>query len=229
MDRQAKGLGATGHRGADAAHADDAQPLAADAVAEHPGRRPALPAGIIADEDIRALGEPARHGKNQRHGHVRGVIGQHIGRVGDGDSLFLRRLDIDVVDPIAEIGDQLHLRAGLLDQRRVDLVGHGRHQNIGRAHGRNQFGLGARLIGDIEFRVKKLAHPRLHLVRQSAGDVDLRFFLDLACRSRSGVESSLTKLGDSVARVPLFLSDPPGMTIQSAGIDAEKAFAAAAP
>ena len=43
VDRQAEGLGAAGHRGADAAHADDAEPLAPDAAAEHPGRRPAGP------------------------------------------------------------------------------------------------------------------------------------------------------------------------------------------
>jgi hypothetical protein len=35
---------------------------------------------------------------------------------------------------------------------------------------------------------------------------------------RSNVESSLTKLGDSGLCVTLFLSDPPAMTIQSAGI-----------
>jgi hypothetical protein len=59
---------------------------------------------------------------------------------------FWRCIDIDVVDAIAEIGDQLHLRAGLFNQRRVDLVGHRGHQNIGRAHGRHQFGLGTRFV-----------------------------------------------------------------------------------
>ena len=41
VDLQAEGAGAARHRLADAAHADDAEPLAPDAVAEHPGRRPA--------------------------------------------------------------------------------------------------------------------------------------------------------------------------------------------
>src|SRR3546814_9399093 len=40
VDRQAEGLGAAGDSLADAAHADDAEPLAPDPLAEHPGRRP---------------------------------------------------------------------------------------------------------------------------------------------------------------------------------------------
>ena len=43
VDLQAERLGAASDRLADAAHADDAEPLAVDAVAEHPGRRPAGP------------------------------------------------------------------------------------------------------------------------------------------------------------------------------------------
>jgi hypothetical protein len=204
MDRQAEGLGAAGHGGADAAHADDAEPLAANAVAEHPGRRPALPAAIIADNDIGALGQPPRHGQHQCHGHVGGVIGKHVGGVGDGDALFLRGIDIDVVDAIAEIGDQLHLRAGLLDQRRVDLVGHGGHQNIGRTHGRNQFGLGARLVVDVEFGVKQLAHARFHMVRQAAGDIDLRFFSCSASYGRSSVESFFNQTRRQYSRYCFF-------------------------
>ena len=43
VDLQAEGARAPRHRLADPAHADDAEPLAPDAVAEHPGRRPAGP------------------------------------------------------------------------------------------------------------------------------------------------------------------------------------------
>ena len=43
VDLQPERLGAARDRLADAAHADDAEPLAEDAVAEHPCRRPAAP------------------------------------------------------------------------------------------------------------------------------------------------------------------------------------------
>ncbi len=43
VDLQAERLGALRHGLADAAHADDAEPLAENAVAEHPRRRPAGP------------------------------------------------------------------------------------------------------------------------------------------------------------------------------------------
>jgi SH3-like domain-containing protein len=49
VDRQAEGLGAAGDGGADAAHADDAEALAPDAAAEHPGRRPAGPFAVGED------------------------------------------------------------------------------------------------------------------------------------------------------------------------------------
>ena len=43
VDLQAEGARATRNRLADAAHADDAEALAPDAMTEHPGRRPAGP------------------------------------------------------------------------------------------------------------------------------------------------------------------------------------------
>ena len=43
VDRQAEAAGAARQRLADAAHADDAEPLAPEAVAEHEGRAPAVP------------------------------------------------------------------------------------------------------------------------------------------------------------------------------------------
>ena len=65
-----------------------------------------------------ALDEAARHRENQRHGHVGRVLGEDAGRIGDGDGAAERRGDVDIVDAIAEIGDELHLLAGLGDQAR---------------------------------------------------------------------------------------------------------------
>ncbi len=40
-------------------------------------------------------------------------------------------VDVDIVDAVAEIGDQLELVAGLAEHRGVDAVGDGRHQHVG--------------------------------------------------------------------------------------------------
>ena len=90
VDLQAEGVRAARHRLADPAHADDAEPFAADAMAEHPGRRPARPV-LALGEDRGALDQPPRHRQDQRHGHVGGVFGQDLRRVGDGDAARMRR------------------------------------------------------------------------------------------------------------------------------------------
>src|SRR6185437_9368289 len=61
VDREAEAAGAPRHRLTDAAHADDAEALAPEAMAEHEGRPPAGPLAL-ADEPL-ALGEPARAGE----------------------------------------------------------------------------------------------------------------------------------------------------------------------
>ena len=118
----------------------------------------------------RALGQPARHGQDQRHGHVGGVLGQHAGRIGDDDAAYARGIEVDVVDAVAEIGDQLELRAGLGDQRAVDAVGDGGHQHVRRLDRLGELGLAQRLVVDVEARVEQLAHARLDCLRQLARD-----------------------------------------------------------
>ena len=49
--------------------------------------------------------------------------------------------DVDIVDAVAEIGDQLELLAGLAEHRGVDPVGDGRHQHVGGLHRLGEFGL----------------------------------------------------------------------------------------
>ena len=171
VDRQAERLGTAGDGGADAAHADDAEPLTPDAVPEHPGRRPARPFAILA-QDIRALDEPTRHGQHQSHGHVRRVLVEDVRRVGDGDALLGGTRDVDIVDAVAVIGDQLQIGSGLLDQRRVDPVGDGGNQHIGLAHRGHELGLRHWPVVDVQARVEKLAHPRFDLIGELAGNDD---------------------------------------------------------
>ena len=125
VDREAKGAGAPGDSLADTAHADDAEPLAPDALAQHPGGRPALELAFA--QGLRAFHQAARHGEDQGHGHVGGVFGQHAGGVGDGDAAPSGGGQVDMVDAGAEIGDQAEIRAGMGQDGAIDAVGDGRH------------------------------------------------------------------------------------------------------
>ena len=153
--------------------------LPPDAAAEHEGRRPAGP--FAGARQTLALGQAARHGQDQRHRHVGGVFGQHIGRVGDGDALGARGGQIDMVDAGAEIGEQLQIGSGLADQRRIDPVGHGRHQHVGGFHRGRQIGGAHRPVVVIEPRVEQLHHSRLDRFGKLARDDHQRLF----CRHRT--------------------------------------------
>lgn len=88
-----------------------------------------------------------------------------------------------MIDPVAEIGDQPHLVAGLGDHGGVDLVGDGRHQNVGLAHRLDDLGLGHRLIFEIEASVEQFAHAGLDEFGQSPRDHNKGLFLGHQRRS----------------------------------------------
>ena len=175
VDFEAEGAGAARHRLSDAAHADDAEALAENAPPEHPGRRPAGPLAFMVAQEARAFREAAGHGEDQRHGHVGGVLGQHAGRVRDRDAAAARRLDVDVVDAGAELGDQAKLGTDLRQKLRVDLVGDGRDQDVGFLHRRHKLGMAQRMIVGIEAHIEQLSHARLDDFGKLAGDDDERF------------------------------------------------------
>src|SRR6516162_11893214 len=56
VDLQTEGAGAPRNRLTDAAHSDDAEPFAPDAMTEHPGRRPAGPV-LVGGQHVRAFHE----------------------------------------------------------------------------------------------------------------------------------------------------------------------------
>ena len=176
VDLQAEGAGAARHRLADPAHADDPEALAADAMAEHPGRRPARP--ILAfGQDRGAFDQPPRHRQDQRHGHVGGVFGQDFRGVGDGDAARMGRDHVDIVDAVAEIGDQPQLAVGVLEKLFRYFVGDGGHQHVGGPHRLGDLFRRHRGIVEIEPGVEQLAHPGLDRVRQFARDNNERFSL----------------------------------------------------
>ncbi len=177
VDLQTEGARPAGHGLADAAHADDAEPLAADSVAEHPGRRPSLPV-LALGQNGGAFDQSPRHRQDQRHGHVGGVFGQHFRRVGHRDAARMRRSDVDIIDAVAEIGDHAQLAVGVFEDRLADHVGDGRHQHVGGAGRVRDLFRRHRRVVEIQPGVEQLAHPGLDRVRQLAGDDDERFFLD---------------------------------------------------
>jgi len=167
VDLQAEGAGTPGQGLADTAHADDAQPLAPQLAAAHPGRGPALE--LAAGHHRRALDDAPADGENQAHGQVGSVFGQHAGGVGDDQAAADRRLDVDVVHPGTEVGDHLQLFAGPGDQLRVEAVSDGRHQHLGPQQGLSQGGAVKRAVGEVQLGIEQLAHAGLDRVRQAAG------------------------------------------------------------
>ncbi len=124
-----------------------------------------------------AFDEPARGRKDERHGHVGGVLGHGAGRVGDRDAATQRARDVDVVDAVAEIGDQSHLLAGLGDHGGVDVVGDRRDEDIGLVHSLDDLGLRHRLVVEIEPGVEQFAHAGFDEFREPPRDDHNGFLL----------------------------------------------------
>ena len=83
------------------------------------------------------------------------------------------RGDVDIVDAVAEIGDQLEPLAGLARAPRASIwsvtVGTSTSALL---HRLGELGLAHRLVVEVEARVEQLAHARFDAVRQPAGDHD---------------------------------------------------------
>ena len=173
VDRNAEAPRAPRHRRADPAHADNAEPLAVNPVAQQRRRRPAEPAA--GAHQALALDEPARDREDERHGHVGRVARQHARRVGDHDAPLMRGREVDMVHARAEARQQLEAGAGGFQALRVDAVGHGRHQHVRPAHGVEQFGAVPLPVAVVQLGAEQLHHPRLHRVRELARDDDERF------------------------------------------------------
>ena len=154
-------------------------------------RRPSIqvgdqpPQALSLAQHRSAFGQPARNRKDQRHGHVGGILGEDARRVGHRDAAAHRGGDIDVVDAVAEIGDQLELLAGLAEDADIDAVGHGGHEHVGDLRGLGEIGLAHRFVVEIEAGIEQFAHARLDDVRQLAGDDNQRLPALRHARTRS--------------------------------------------
>ena len=76
-----------------------------------------------------AIDEPAGRGDEQTEGHVGRGVGQHAGRVADGDAARRGGRHVDVVEADGVIAH--HLEPGRrVEQGGVDAVGQQRHQTV---------------------------------------------------------------------------------------------------
>jgi hypothetical protein len=120
---------------------------------------------------------PQMRWHDQRHGHVGRIFGEHARGVGDSDAASHRRLDIDIVDTGAEIGDEFEPIARLADHCLVDAVGNGRDQDLGLLDRLDQLGAAEGVVVRVEPGIEQLHHPGLDHVRELAGDDDQGFAL----------------------------------------------------
>ncbi len=95
-------------------------------------------------------------------------------RVGHGDAALHGSRHVDVVDAVAEIGDQLQSLAGLAEHGSVDVVGDRRDDDVGGLRRLDELRLTHRLVVGIEAGVEQFAHAHFDAVRQPAGDHDQR-------------------------------------------------------
>ncbi len=121
-----------------------------------------------------ALDQPARDGEDERHGHVGGVLGEDARRVGDSDAAVAGRVEVDVVDAGAEVGDEAKLRAGLGNHGAIDAVRDGGDQHVGDFQGFGDLALRQGRVIDVEPGVEQLAHAGLDDIGQLARDNDDR-------------------------------------------------------
>ena len=118
-----------GERLADVAHADDAQPAALDARAEHVEHAP-LPRRAAADDPL-AFTEATGGHQHERHRDVGGGLGEHTRGVRADHATRRARRDVDVVVADGDVGDDLQLRAGGVEEGVVDLRRQQRQYRVG--------------------------------------------------------------------------------------------------
>ena len=122
------------------------------------------------------LGEAARHREDQRHGKVGGIVCEDARRVRDHDALRARCGEVDMVDPGAEIGDQLQPVARRPDHFGVDRVGHRRHEHVAIGDRGLQLVLCKGMVVRRQCDIEQFGHARLDMRHQLAGDDDARAF-----------------------------------------------------
>src|SRR5258706_6953542 len=171
IDGKAERFRAPRHGPPDAAHADNAELFTPNSVAEHPGWRPSSPLAALL-QIIRALDQPARHGKDERHRHISRILGENTGRVRYDDAAITRGFKIDIIDTRAIISDELQLWPGKRKKRLVNPVGYGRNEHGSGSHRSRQLVARHGGVRSIQGDVEQLPHASLDEFGEFAGNDD---------------------------------------------------------
>ena len=141
---------------------------------KHPSWRPAGP--FASWNNFCPFDDTPRHGEDQCHRHIGRVLGEDAWRIGDGHPSRQGGGHVDIVDAIAEIGDEFHLRPGEFNELGIDPVGHGWNDHLGGVQGFGESAARHWLVVDVEPRIEQLAHAGFNDAGQFAGHDNERLF-----------------------------------------------------
>jgi hypothetical protein len=167
---------------ADAAHADDAEHLARQLAAEKRRRRPAGP--LARADQFHTFAHPARDADDSRHRQVGGILGEDAGRIRDQNPALGRRLEVDMIGPRSEIGDEAEAIPRFGKHFGIDPVGHGGDEHVALAHGGNELVTRHGFVAGIAARVEQFAQPRLDSRHKMPCHYDARRMIEAAGRGR---------------------------------------------
>src|SRR5690606_22999319 len=91
------------------------------------------------------------------------------------DSAVAGRIEVDVVDPRAEVRNQLQLRPCLRQHGAINPVRHRGHQHVSNLYGLDELALAHGLVVYVEPRVEQLTHTGFDDIGELACDNDERF------------------------------------------------------
>ena len=143
-----------GDRTADAADSDQAELFSAQLHAQHVVERPAAP--CAGANHALAFAKPTRHREDERPGEICARVRQHVRRIGHGNAARAARRDIDVVVADRNVGDDLQLRSGGVQDGGVDGVGQQAHDRVLAGNAPQQFVTGNRLVARVEIDLANL-------------------------------------------------------------------------
>ena len=159
-DFQAEGAGTVCDGLTDPPHSDNTERLSTQLSAQKSRRGPAAP--FAAANKLDAFAYPARHADDPRHGKIGSVVGEDTWRVGHHDFPCGGSLEIDMLGPGAEIGDQAQVLAGLGQHFLVDPIGNCRDKDIALLHRLHQLVAGQWHIACIGPHVEQGVHAIFH-------------------------------------------------------------------
>ncbi len=175
-------------RARDPAHADQAEGLAGHAGAHHVGRPPAGPFAVA--QVALALAGAARDREQQRHREIRGAVGQHFRRVGDGKTRGFCRVQIDVIETNAVAAENPGAHIVHAEHLRGDLVAYRRQYRVRIAQRVLQFGHRHRVIVFVELGIEALAQHGLDILVPAPGHDNFGFCHGVLSSGESDVKNA---------------------------------------